>query len=108
MHLLTFLEFKSMDGKKHPTSKVIQKSSNKDVMTLTWVWVQLLGQEKMFIFEMEKYFQVDQEIRIWNECMRMKTHFHMEPKESIHMTLKVSQIFGAKIGVLNFLQIQPL
>jgi hypothetical protein len=37
MHLLIFLEFKSMDGKKHPTSKVIQKSSNKDVMTLTWV-----------------------------------------------------------------------
>jgi hypothetical protein len=48
MHLLTFLEFKSMDGKKHPTSKVIQKSSNKDVLTLTWVWDQLLRWEKMF------------------------------------------------------------
>jgi hypothetical protein len=57
---------------------------------------------------MEKYFQVDQEIMIWNECMKMKTYFHMEPKESTCMTLKVSQIFGAKFGVLNFLQIQPL
>jgi hypothetical protein len=37
MHLPTFLEFKSMDGKKYSSSKVIQKSSNKDAMTLTWM-----------------------------------------------------------------------
>jgi hypothetical protein len=107
MHLLTFLEFKSMDGKKHPTSKVIQKSSNKDVMTLTWCGTNFWGGKKCFS-KMEKYFQMDQEIRIWNEFMRMKTHFHMEPKESTRMTLKVSQIFGTKFGVLSFLQIQPL
>lgn len=76
-------------------------------MTLTWVWEQLLGWEKMFFWD-EKYFQVDQEISIWNECVRMKTHFHMEPKKSTRMTLKVSQIFGAEFGVLNFLQIEPL